>query len=400
MNLAGLALIGLCILLVSEETPFPGINALYPTLATAMILFAGQTPGLLTSRLLSLWPAQFLGKISYSLYLWHWPVIVFYQIEVSAAPSKLEKLGLLGLCILLGYLSWRFIENAFRHKSSAGSGWRPIYAATAFSLFLSGIGAVLAFSDGLKFRFNEQQLFLSQYISYDPKTSRSGTCFLTQTYNDLKFYNQTECIKYEADKPNYLLIGDSHAAHFYGAIHDMVGEVNLTQVTASGCRPTTAFTGSDYCTSLMRWAYEELILTHDFDAIIVSGNWKKGDVDSLKQTVDRLSRHTDKVIFLGPIMTYDQALPRLLARSFPDFDQSYLLEKASNYDQARSLDKSIKQTLAQSPSLYISILDVICPKGDCVKVTTDGIPMQWDYGHLTYEGARDIVGKLIAAKQL
>src|SRR5690606_40985478 len=134
------------------------------------------------------------------------------------------------------------------------------------------------------------------------------------------------------------LIGDSHAAHFYGALRSELGNVNLTQVTSSGCRPTIDFSGSDYCTSLMRWAYAELISKHHFDAIIVSGRWASSDLSSLKETVDMLSKYSEKLFILGPIVTYDQALPRLLARSFPNVNDSELLIKATNYESIKKID--------------------------------------------------------------
>jgi peptidoglycan/LPS O-acetylase OafA/YrhL len=400
LNIIGLLIIVGCLFLIDSKTPFPGINALYPTIATAMIIFAGQTGGLLTSRLLSMWPTQFFGKISYSMYLWHWPLIVFYKIQYTAAPDKIEKVGLLVGSIVLGYLSWRFIENTLRYKAGHTTQLRPIYTSLAFSLLLSAFGFYFATSDGLKSRFSEQQLFLSHYIDYQPEDSREGTCFLSTRYARFDYFDQNVCVKFDATKPNYLLIGDSHAAHFYGAIQTELGNVNLTQVTSSGCRPTIDFSGSDYCTSLMRWAYAELISTHHFDAIIVSGRWASTDLSSLKETIDMLSSYSEKLFILGPIVTYDQALPRLLARSFPNVNDSDLLIKATNYESIKKIDSSFKKMTFSPSARYVSVLDAICPGGNCIKVTPEGIPMQWDYGHLTYEGSLEVIARLVANKQL
>lgn len=400
LNIIGLVIIFGCLFIIDSKTPFPGVNALYPTIATAMIIFAGQTRGLLTSRLLSVWPAQFFGKISYSMYLWHWPLIVFYKIQYTAAPDKFEKIGLLVASIVLGYLSWRFIESTMRYKAGRTTQLRPIYTSLAFSVLISAFGFYFAVSDGLKFRFSEQQLFLSHYIDYEPEDSREGTCFLSTRYARFDYFKKDVCVKFDATKPNYLLIGDSHAAHFYGALRSELGNVNLTQVTSSGCRPTIDFSGSDYCTSLMRWAYAELISKHHFDAIIVSGRWASSDLSSLKETVDMLSKYSEKLFILGPIVTYDQALPRLLARSFPNVSDSNLLIKATNYESIKKIDSSFKKMTFSPRAHYVSILDAICPSGNCIKVTPQGIPMQWDYGHLTYEGSREVIARLVENKQL
>ncbi|MDN2783550.1 hypothetical protein PAI99_08540, partial [Campylobacter jejuni] len=92
-------------------TPFPGVAALVPTLGAAAIIIAAQ-PRAVWSPMLGgrLRPVQFLGDVSYSLYLWHWPLIILYPLVIGHAPGRLGLRGLLLLSILLAFASKKFVE--------------------------------------------------------------------------------------------------------------------------------------------------------------------------------------------------------------------------------------------------------------------------------------------------
>jgi peptidoglycan/LPS O-acetylase OafA/YrhL len=111
----GLLLIGA--LLLTERAPFPGINALFPVLGAALIIPPWSRPTLV-QRALSAAPLVFVGKISYSLYLWHWPVLVFWKHYIGGEdPSPLELAALFVIALALSYASWRWIEQPFRGRS-------------------------------------------------------------------------------------------------------------------------------------------------------------------------------------------------------------------------------------------------------------------------------------------
>ncbi len=134
----------------SDKTPFPGLAALPPCLGAAGIIW-GTTPGTLPSRnaslgrLLALPPLVFVGLISYSLYLWHWPIFAFAKYRAAGEPlSPPTRALLLLLAGVLAVLSWRWIETPFRRRRICAS--QPgIYAFAALSLLavLLGGGAIL-----------------------------------------------------------------------------------------------------------------------------------------------------------------------------------------------------------------------------------------------------------------
>ena len=115
---AGLGWIGLATLVVASfaldgSLPYPGVLAVVPTLAAAALInagMAGRGPG----RLLATAPLRFLGRISYSLYLWHWPLFVLPAVALEAEPSYGARLALAAIAIVAAWLSWRWIEEPFR----------------------------------------------------------------------------------------------------------------------------------------------------------------------------------------------------------------------------------------------------------------------------------------------
>lgn len=396
LNLIGLFGIAWYVLRFSSYTPFPGFNALYPSICTALVLYAGSHPGLLTSALISIQPARFFGNISYSLYLWHWPVIVFYKMQIPNQPGPAEQLGLLVASIVLGWLSWRFIENPFRNSQRLFSGARRVYGyALAGSLAFAGMGLFLYVSDGVSSRFSKEQRFFSGYIDYTPDRQREHVCFYTSSSGSVSKIDLNECVAFDNRKRNYLLLGDSHAAHYYSAFQEIIGEQEtLSQINASGCKPTTGTAGAQRCVDLMELAFDKLVREYPFDTVILSAKWTVDDIEGIRMTIDYLSAYTDNIIILGPIITYKQALPRLLARSYANGEEGENVTRNRNIQQVSGIDSVYKQALAGMDVHYVSVFDGVCGDQVCDVVTPEKIPLQFDYGHLTHEGAVHLLNKL------
>ena len=128
-SIAGIALICLTILTYDLITPFPGFSALLPCAGAALVIGAGESGTTLGGRLLSLPPIALIGRISYSLYLWHWPILVFAQIYLARVLHSGETYWALSLTLLVAYLSWRYVEEPFRTMRVAALGARESLAA-------------------------------------------------------------------------------------------------------------------------------------------------------------------------------------------------------------------------------------------------------------------------------
>jgi peptidoglycan/LPS O-acetylase OafA/YrhL len=122
--------------LVFDETlAYPGLYALVPTIGTAALIIAG--PRALSGRLLSVPQLRWLGRISYSLYLWHWPILVLVPLAIGAPLSVPETLGCVAAALVVAALSWRLVEEPFRR------GFGPITTRPRRTV-LAGLTAVLA----------------------------------------------------------------------------------------------------------------------------------------------------------------------------------------------------------------------------------------------------------------
>src|SRR5262245_24002873 len=159
--LGGLALIAASILLLSRQTPFPGLAALPPCLGTALLIWSGcgnRTQPFLTQRLLSARPVVFVGLISYSLYLWHWPFIVFAKYLTFGTLSRPMRASLLALIFAVAVASWRLIETPLRRGS---------WPWPTLRLRLAGAGgaAVLLIAAGLAFRDGAENYSLAAELN-------------------------------------------------------------------------------------------------------------------------------------------------------------------------------------------------------------------------------------------
>lgn len=390
--IVGLGIIFYTLYFYSEKTLFPGLNALLPTFGAGLVMYFGSNAEymklFLENRVISL-----IGNASYSIYLWHWPLLVFYKLKYSPNLSSKEQFGLLFVSIFLGILSWYFIENRFRKGKLSSLTLKPIlkvFGLSSLFVFLNII--VFTYFPSKTLRYQQKA---AQYLKFNTDEFRAGKCFLTSKYNDVKFYDRDLCVTYKEGKKNYLLFGDSHAAHYYSALAQMIKDnETLTQVTASGCMPLVSSKGARRCTGLNTWAYGSFLKGKHFNRIVLSANWRIVRKDNFQNSLKILLKHTDKLIVLGPSLEYTQSLPRLLINIKENEDSSQIYKTASAYKNLLLFDKAIQNYANIDGVNYISILNIECTKDGCQSITKDGTPMNFDNGHLTHEGAQYILNQI------
>ena len=141
MRLLGLAAILVACLAFTRTTPFPGYAALLPTIGCALVIAAGKSEGRWSSfRVLALPPAQYLGDISYSVYLWHWPLVVFGLVLLEGSGHSYSTgLLILAATILMADFSKRFVEDPFRRPGTATRTLTSGAASVAVSVMAAGL---------------------------------------------------------------------------------------------------------------------------------------------------------------------------------------------------------------------------------------------------------------------
>jgi hypothetical protein len=259
--------------------------------------------------------------------------------------------------------------------------------AGAASLALVLISGGLVLSNGLQSRFSPAVDRMASYVEFDPRQSyREGVCFLTQQFNDRKYFQDQTCLAPRPDRKNYLLIGDSHAAQYWYGMSKVFSGVNFLQGTSSGCKPVLGASATQStCPDLMRYLLQDFIPRQRLDGVVIAARWNRDDLPALEETVRYLQRHIAHVAVIGPIVEYRTALPRVLAlaeaRGHPD-----LVDQARVADTI-ALDHMFERRLSALGAQYISAYRTLCPGGACTTTLPSGRPVQFDYGHLTDEGS-------------
>ncbi len=222
LGLSGVALIGASVALLTTDTPFPGLAALAPCLGTALVIYAGMAVQTPLTALLSLQPVVFVGLLSYSLYLWHWPLYVFGKYGQFDSLGWGMKVLLIALSFLFAWVSWRFVETPIRKRLLLGER-RGLFLAAAGSMlvFVAASTAVLL-AHGWPQRYPQAiQAILAGSRDFEPQRSHCLTPSLERVARgDL-------CVMgwQHSGNPDFLVWGDSHADAFIPVI-DAAAHVN------------------------------------------------------------------------------------------------------------------------------------------------------------------------------
>lgn len=234
----GLAALLATVLMFTSKTAFPGYNAALPVLATALVILGGATPTRYgPSALLSLRGMMFVGAISYSLYLVHWPALVIPQAAVGYAhPLPLWSTLLIALaCVPVAWALYRYVENPARS-------WRPLLNArprrTLFAALAGSVAAVFVATAAF-FVAESRDLFVPRTAeAATATTSPAFTAFVPENlrpslreastdqpriYADgcHRSFSQTapaDCVYGDRSAPRVVLFGDSHAAQWFPAL--------------------------------------------------------------------------------------------------------------------------------------------------------------------------------------
>ncbi len=165
----GLSLIILAVAALDARTPFPGFAALLPTMGAALVIGAGGKDRLGASKLLGSLPFTTVGRLSFSLYLWHWPVLSTHALRLGTRARSVGDLAAIAASIVLAILSWRLVEEPFRHPRSATRGGGPAQGSCVHGLHFPDGGRPLH-EGGLPQRLPDRLL---AYGEVEPSAAQS-----------------------------------------------------------------------------------------------------------------------------------------------------------------------------------------------------------------------------------
>jgi len=282
-----LLILGAVLFFEPRRPPFPGISALLPCLGAVLIIITGTFQSTVVHRLLSQRHIVLIGLLSYSLYLWHWPLFAFMRYLNQG------QLGLVLACVLcvmslgLAYLSWRFIETPFRKTKGRGSyfgnfGTPSVLGASVLTILLTAItAAALFYTNGLPSRASALALTASEAL--DSQHSLTEKC-LRERSPENSLLNLKGCVFGDlSKKPVAALWGDSHAnailpafeKQFSGksASFELLAMRSCTPIIGEEFEPDYTGRAARACHAFRDLVAEYLAKSKEIDVIYVSSYW-------------------------------------------------------------------------------------------------------------------------------
>ncbi|HWJ75701.1 MAG TPA: acyltransferase family protein [Kaistia sp.] len=371
---------------------FPVPLAMLPCFGTALIIAYGEAT--FVGRLLSLRAFTAIGAISYSLYLWHWPIIAFYRLHNGLHVTPIATVGLVALSFALAIASRQFVEVPFMRGFKTIDARRIVAGGVAGLLVVVGTGLTVTWNADNWRAIPDDVRHVGAFADYgdSPKALfqfRHGICFATTDAG----YDENACLQVSDSKPNMLVLGDSHAAQYWRAIAERFPDDNVMQATASGCKPVQPTRGQQRCVDVMDQAFDKVIDPGSVDTLIIIARWKMVDVAPLAATIEAVRPKVQRIVVIGLTVEYDGEFPELLARAMLRGDTGSVAEFRLG-DQWK-IERALAAAVTKAGAEYVSALDIECPPGksDCM-LMVNGSPMQTDYGHLSLDGSRYVIGRM------
>jgi peptidoglycan/LPS O-acetylase OafA/YrhL len=405
MAFAGLAMIIVPFLAYGDHTPFPFPGALLPCIGTALLIWAGgscRTAKLWTNR-----PMIWTGRISYSLYLVHWPLIIYYNYWRFDPPAELERIALVIGSFALALPLNRFVENRFKRSriSDRSSDARFLWISAAAGIGVVAIALTAKLDNGWPWRSQPEVLNAGILARLSPWCrAETGLC--------------------NAPAGTVALIGDSHADQFAGAVAESLKQAGLSGAlyqTVNAC----ALMQDNYAVNTLqeRWTSKcrigqrewrnriaaenpALVILSSFWIYGVSGRYPARYVDDqsaampdlsqsrarferkITETVEWLTANQRKVVIIGTTVLVDRSPSDCYGR--PEVLSSLdcqNLNVVSDPEAQAYLSGFFRRLVAgRADALYLDVESALCDGAHC-PLAENGTSLYFDRHHLTPYGA-------------
>ena len=372
-----------------EKTAFPGVNAVLPVFATALLIAT-----------IAIWPpifndlsnnriSQWLGKISYPLYLWHWPALVLPSSALGRPLRIRERIACIVLTVILAHFTNKFIEEPLRHKKIAPKKIYMVALATTLVSLIMGVLIATSATSIISTKGATSYTFDLEKVMAKPTVYGDG-CHVN--YGETKSGYCTYGKK--ASPTTIVLYGDSHAAQWFPALQTLASERGFTLIslTKSACpsvdspRPDQGAFKNVHCE---KWRENSIARIQEIQpaAVIVSSfqyftpphgypNRAKWWSDGQQRLLHDLKGASDKLIYLSDTPHPIRDIPSCLA--------------SRNSDTCDSTEKS-PVNIVQGFSV-IDPTDWLCSRF-CPAII-DGIVAYRDASHISVDMARHLSREL------
>lgn len=407
LSWAGLLSILCAATIYDRESRFPGIAAVLPCAGAALVIWSNNCTVTSVAKLLTLRPIVFIGLISYSLYLWHWPVLTFARyLSIDPIPVT-QRVMLIAMSVVIAILSWKFIEMPFRKRLIFDNQIHIVTFGGVTAAFFLSVGLAIYKSHGVPSRLNAEVLHYSNGSSkdYDFVQKMSYEVSL----KDALAGDFIELGSGDKQMPISLILwGDSHSVALIPLIDILCKEHSIRGVAAvyAGTAPLvdyqSTWKGSQYEKSI---AYNDAIVRfiHDnhINNVIIAAKWRRYELasgseqirKSIRKTIVSLNASNSNIYIMKEVPKPRWDVPRALAIT---------VLKGQNPDTIGITPNEYqKETQRQNPyfqglSAEFSNVTILDPSASFLtrngfyRIEKDGKALYCDDSHLSAIGAANL----------
>lgn len=403
----------------TKDTLFPGLYAIPPCLGTALFIIGAspQPNGTLpfAAKIFTWRPVIFIGLISYSLYLWHWPLVAFSKYWALEEFSIAYKWGIVVLSFILGIASWRFVETPFRKKTIASGRKLSFSYALSTSVLFIIIGALLIFMNGFTWRYSEK---VFAYDNAKADALHKNRISLPVNLEVAESGNFPSFGKSNSKNIDVLVWGDSHARSTLPAVIEAAGDKytvgaawHSSTAPVLDYIPPKRFAEFSLGDKSPDWAAAivEQVHKQNIPNVILVARWsvyyiavaeeaanKVLDIDAfntnLLKTVRALRNAGTQVWMFREVPNHLVSVPKALIKEevFGADISQYICSKEKLIEQNKAFDAmQTKLELAGAKVLDASGLLFDKTKGNYT-MKYKGVALYYDNHHLTKEGAKKV----------
>lgn len=394
------ALVGSVIFMRAEHA-FPGPAALWPCLATAALIWVGNTRQALATRWLGFAPLRWIGAHSFSLYLWHWPVLVLARHWLLDEPTPLQAALAVALSLGLAWASLRWVESPVRHARLP----QPVLlmaGACAIAASLAGAWVLGVAADHRAAEPGRAAALRAGAADFSPDRKRchsSGNRWLS--YQERCIFGRV------AAAPTLAVWGDSHGVEVARALGDATTTYRVAQLTGSSCPPSLGYSppGRPRCASANDALLESLTKDANVDTVLLAARYEfylrspnPGAFEAgLAESIRRLRAAGKRVLVLDPIPTYRYPVPAALAmRSRRGDELAAQGQTPSHYGEQQAAALALVQRLVgKGQAQRVVVGESLCSTPHCTVLEGDA-SFYFDDNHLSMTGAAKIAPAVLA----
>jgi peptidoglycan/LPS O-acetylase OafA/YrhL len=429
MSLCAVAMLGFCFFGYDSATRFPGAAAILPCAAAGLLIWSNLRHTTWVGKILSLKPLVAVGLISYGLYLYHWPLLVFWRYRFNADMTPVEVGILLAILTVISILFYVYIETPIRTKK---------FFATRKNLFLfsgAGMAILMAASvvstqaNGFPSRFNDAIVQYDNGIEDINQKTENCDNLTARTLNEKTICKSGMVTE---SRPDFLLWGDSFAGAVEPAVQAQASAHRQSGWTSVllGCPPLLGVDRADSLNYIQCADYNETVLRliekHHIKNVVLVGWWEAyllgkrglfgsvkdsaevspmlrigwvapdGTVYQGKQALEKSLRHTVEVLqkkgihvwIVKTVPVYNSIIPTMLAKNlYFSKDNKNLERRSQDVLENRSATDEIFSDLEKQGVSLIDPVQKLCVQGGACIPEVNGYSLYMDGTHLSGYGA-------------